>query len=150
MNKSVKLGLSSLITAGALGATLLQAPAASAAPGFVCPAGSDTIPARYGTAADGTPAIAGTVCVFAGTTAFRSLDETAGWRAVAKDVFGSSTTDVIFTRTVAPTSSSPSVVAVTIRWSHSGHLAGSDHSPQTASMGARVLSLSVASNRAAR
>jgi hypothetical protein len=38
--------------------------------------------------------------VFAGTTAFRSLDETAGWRAVAKDVFGSSTTDVIFTRTV--------------------------------------------------
>jgi hypothetical protein len=92
MNKSVKLGLSSLITAGALGATLLQAPAASAAPGFVCPAGSDTIPARYG--------IAGTVCVFAGTTAFRSLDETAGWRAVAKDVFGSPTTDVIFTRTV--------------------------------------------------
>jgi hypothetical protein len=100
MNKTVKLGLSSLITAGALGAAMLQAPAASAAPGFVCPAGSDTIPARYGTAADGTPAIAGTVCVFAGTTAFRSLDETAGWRAVAKDVFGSPTTDVIFTRTV--------------------------------------------------
>ena len=56
----------------------------------------------------------------------------------------------IFTGTVAPTSSSPAAVAVTIRSSHSGHLAGSDHSPHTASMGARVLSLSVASNRAAR
>jgi hypothetical protein len=99
MNKTVKLGLSSLITAGALGATLLQAPAASASPGFVCPAGSDTIPARFGTAADGSPMVAGTVCVFAGTTAFRSLNETAGWRAVAKDVFGSPTTDVIFTNT---------------------------------------------------
>ena len=55
MNKTVKLGLSSLLTAGALGAALLQAPAASANPGFVCPAGSDTIPARYGTAPDGTP-----------------------------------------------------------------------------------------------
>ena len=83
MNKTVRLGLSSLLTAGALGAALLQAPAASANPGFVCPTGSDTIPARYGTAADGTPTLAGTVCVFAGTTAFRSLDETAGgvrWR----------------------------------------------------------------------
>ena len=99
MNKTVKLGLSSVLTVGALGAALLQAPAASANPGFVCPAGSDTIPAPYGTAADGTPTLAGTVCVFAGTTAFRSLDETAGWRAVAKDVFGSPTTDVIFTNT---------------------------------------------------
>ena len=99
MNKTVKLGLSSLLTAGALGATLLQAPTASAAAGFVCPDGSDTIPARYGTAPDGTPLLAGTVCVFAGTTAFRSLDETAGWRAVAKDVYGSPTTDVVFTNT---------------------------------------------------
>jgi hypothetical protein len=99
MNKTVKLGLSSLLTVGALGATLLQAPAASADPGFVCPTGSDTIPAPYGYAADGTPLLAGTVCVFAGTTAFRSLDETAGWRAVAKDVYGSPTTDVIFTNT---------------------------------------------------
>ena len=37
--------------------------------------------------------------MFSGTTAFRSLDETAGWRAVAKDFFGSPTTDVIFTNT---------------------------------------------------
>ena len=95
MNKTVKLGLSSLLTAGALGATLLQAPAASANPGFVCPAGSDTIPVPYSTGQ-----LAGTVCVFSGTTAFRELDLTAGWRAVAKDVFGSPTTDVIFTRTV--------------------------------------------------
>jgi hypothetical protein len=95
MNKTAKLGLSSLLTAGALGATLLQAPAASANPGFVCPAGSDTIPVPY---ASGE--LAGTVCVFSGTTAFRELDLTAGWRAVAKDVFGSPTTDVLFTRTV--------------------------------------------------
>jgi hypothetical protein len=99
MNKTVKLGLSSLLTAGALGAALLQAPAASADPNFVCPTGSDTIPARYGTAPDGSALIAGTVCVFSGTSAFRSLDETAGWRAVAKDVYGSPTTDVIFTNT---------------------------------------------------
>ena len=99
MNKTVKLGLSSLLTAGALGAALLQAPAASANPFFVCPTGSDTIPAKYGTAPDGSPLIAGTVCVFSGTSAFRSLDETAGWRAVAKDFYGSPTTDVIFTNT---------------------------------------------------
>ena len=97
MNKTVTLGLSSLLTAGALGATLLQAPAASADPGFVCPTGSDTIPVPY--AASSSPELAGTVCVFSGTTAFRLLDETAGWRAVPKDVFGSPTTDVIFTRT---------------------------------------------------
>jgi hypothetical protein len=99
MNKTVKLGLSSLLTAGALGATLLQAPAASANPGFVCPTGSDTIPATYAMGPDNTPLIAGTVCVFAGTSAYRSVDVTAGWRAVAKDVFGSPTTDVIFTNT---------------------------------------------------
>jgi hypothetical protein len=96
MNKTVRLGLSSLLTAGVLGATLLQA----ATSGFVCPTGSDTIPAPYAMGADNTPLLAGTVCVFAGTTAFRSLDESAGWRAVAKDVFGSPTTDVTFTRTV--------------------------------------------------
>jgi len=100
MNKTVTLGLGSLLTAGALGAALLQAPAASADTGFVCPAGSDTIPAPYAMGPDNTPLLAGTVCVFAGTTAFRELDLTAGWRAVAKDVFGSPTTDVIFTRTV--------------------------------------------------
>jgi len=99
MNKTVTMGLSSLLTAAALGATLLQAPAASANPGFVCPTGSDTIPAPYANAADGTPLLAGTVCVFAGTSAYRSLDMTAGWRAVAKDPYGSPTTDVIFTNT---------------------------------------------------
>ena len=35
-----------------------------------------------------------------------------------------------------------------IRWSHFGHRSGSAHSPQTASAGARVLWLSLASNRA--
>ena len=46
MHKTVKLGLSSLLTAGALGAALLQAPAASANPGFACPVGSDANPER--------------------------------------------------------------------------------------------------------
>jgi hypothetical protein len=96
MNKAIKLGLSSLLTAGALGATLLQAPAASANPGFVCPAGSDTIQVPYAFTSTNTPLLAGTVCVFSGSTAYRSLDLTAGWRAEVKDVFGSPTTDVRF------------------------------------------------------
>ena len=100
MNKIVKAAMGSLLTAGALGAALVQAPAASAVPGFVCPDGSDTIPVPYASSSSDTPTLAGTVCVFAGTTAFRSVDMTAGWRAVAKDVYGSPTTDVIFTRTV--------------------------------------------------
>ena len=58
MNKTIKLGLSSLLTAGALGAALVQAPAASANPGFICPDGSDTIPAPIS-----STQIAGTVCV---------------------------------------------------------------------------------------
>jgi hypothetical protein len=60
MNKSVKLGLSSLITPVRWVRRCCR-PRPRRRPGFVCPAGSDTIPARYGTAADGTPAIAGTV-----------------------------------------------------------------------------------------
>lgn len=96
MNKSVKLGLSSMLTAGALGAGLLLAPAANADFGFACPAGSDTIAVP---ATPGSPTLAGTVCVFSGTTAFRSVDTNAGWRAVAKATFGSPTTDVQFTRT---------------------------------------------------
>jgi hypothetical protein len=96
MNKTVKLGISSLLTAGALGAALLQAPAASADPGFVCPTGSDSIPVPYAFAADRTPLLAGTVCVFQGTTAYRSVDMTAGWRVEVKDVYGSPTTDVRF------------------------------------------------------
>jgi hypothetical protein len=96
MNKSVKLGLGSMLTAGALGAGLLLAPAASADFGFVCPTGSDTIAVP---AAPGSTTLAGTVCVFSGTTAYRSLDTNAGWRAVAKATFGSPTTDVQFTQT---------------------------------------------------
>jgi hypothetical protein len=96
MNKNVKLGLSSLLTAGALSAGLLLAPAASADFGFVCPAGSDTIPVPV---TDGSPTLAGTVCVFSGTTAYRSVDTNAGWRAVAKATYGSPTTDVLFTET---------------------------------------------------
>jgi hypothetical protein len=96
MNKTVRWGLSSLLTAGALGASLLQAPAASAVTGFVCPTGSDTIPVPYATTAANVPLLAGTVCVFQGTTAYRLVDMSAGWRAEVKSVFGSTTTDVRF------------------------------------------------------
>ena len=36
------------------------------------------------------------MCVFAGTSAYRSLDLTAGWRAEVKALFGSPSTDVRF------------------------------------------------------
>jgi hypothetical protein len=96
MNKTVRWGFSSLLTAGALGAALVTAPAASANPGFVCPAGSDTIPVPFAYTSTGAPLIAGTVCTFQGTTAYRSVDMTAGWRVEVKSLFGSKITDVRF------------------------------------------------------
>jgi ABC-type sugar transport system substrate-binding protein len=98
VKKTVRWGASSLLAAAAVGATLLAAPAASAATagGFVCPAGSDTfvVPSTQGPV--GQPPVAGTVCTFAGTTAFRSVDKTAGWRFEVKSPFGSKTSDVRF------------------------------------------------------
>jgi hypothetical protein len=79
VKKSAKWSLSSLLVAGAVGAVLLPAAAASATEGFVCPVGTDTIEVPYAFAADGTPELAGTVCVKAGTTLFNSVDVTAGW-----------------------------------------------------------------------
>jgi alpha-D-ribose 1-methylphosphonate 5-phosphate C-P lyase len=96
VKKTVRWGLSSLLTAGALGAALVQAPAASAVEGFVCPAGSDTIPVPFAWTASGVPILAGTVCVFTGTTAYRLVDMSAGWRVEVKSLFGSTTTDVRF------------------------------------------------------
>jgi hypothetical protein len=101
MKKTVRWGTGALVVAGALGATLPSATAASAAvvpppPGFVCPDGSDTVNVPSTITGANQPALAGTVCVFSGTTAFRLVHTNGGWRADVKSVFGSSTTNVRF------------------------------------------------------
>jgi hypothetical protein len=98
MNKTVRWAAGALSLAGALGTTLLSAPAASAVvpPSFVCPDGSDTYEVPNDIAAPNQPAIAGTVCTFAGTTAFRSVHTNGGWRVEVKAPFGSATTNVRF------------------------------------------------------
>ena len=84
MKKSLKLSLGSVVVAGALGAVLLPATSASATVGFVCPADTDTIDVPAAFAADGTPILAGTVCVNAGTTVLNSVDTADGWSAQVK------------------------------------------------------------------
>ncbi len=84
MKKSLKLSLGSVVVAGALGAVLLPATSASATVGFVCPADTDTIAVPAAFAADGTPILAGTVCVNAGTTVLNSVDTADGWSAEVK------------------------------------------------------------------
>jgi hypothetical protein len=101
MKKTVRWGSGALTLAGALGATLLPATAASATvlpppPGFVCPAGSDTVSVPSTITGPNQPALAGTVCVFSGTTAFRLVHTNGGWRAEVNSVFGSRTTNVRF------------------------------------------------------
>ena len=99
MKNTVRWGAGALTIAGAIGATLLTAPAASAVvepPAFTCPDGSDQVNVPSELTGTNQPAIAGTVCVFAGTTAFRSVDTNGGWRVEVKSTFGSSTTDVRF------------------------------------------------------
>ena len=91
MKNSLKLSLGSVVVAGALGAVLIPAASASAAETSVCAATDDVIAVPYAFAADGTPELAGTVCVFAGTTQFDSVDITPGWQAEVKaDGTGSS------------------------------------------------------------
>ena len=77
MKKTARWGAAALILAGAAGTALIPAASASAAvlpppPGFVCPTGSDTINVPSTLTGANQPALAGTVCVFAGTTAFRA------------------------------------------------------------------------------
>jgi hypothetical protein len=97
MNKTVRLAAGALTLAGALGTSLLTAPGASAAvPGFVCPDGSDTFDVPNDINAANQPDLAGTVCVFAGTTAFRTVHTNGGWRVEVKSPFGSDTTNVRF------------------------------------------------------
>jgi hypothetical protein len=101
VKKTVRWGAGALTLAGALGVIALPATAASAAvvpppPGFVCPAGSDTVNVPSTITGPNQPALAGTVCVFAGTTAFRMVHTNGGWRVEVKSLFGSSTTNVRF------------------------------------------------------
>jgi hypothetical protein len=84
VKKSLKLSLGSVVVAGALGAVLIPAVSASASVAPGCAATDDAIDVPYAFAADGTPELAGTVCVFAGTTQFDSVDITPGWQAQVK------------------------------------------------------------------
>jgi hypothetical protein len=100
MNKTARWAAGALTLASALGTTLLAGPAASAAvpapPSFACPAGSDSFNVPNRIVAPNQPEIAGTVCVFTGTTAFRSVHTNGGWRVEVKSAFGSRTTNVRF------------------------------------------------------
>jgi hypothetical protein len=99
VKKSLKLSLGSVVVAGALGAVLIPAVSASATEGFVCPAETDTIDVPYAFAADGTPLLAGTVCVNAGTTVLNTVDTADGWSAEVKSdgTKSNQATDVRFT-----------------------------------------------------
>jgi hypothetical protein len=99
MNETAKLGLSSLLTAGALG-DAAAGPGRLCQPRFRLPRRQRHHPGDLRHRRRQHPADRRHRVRFAGTSAYRSVDMTAGWRAVAKDVFGSPTTDVIFTRTV--------------------------------------------------
>lgn len=97
MKKSLTLALGSVIVAGAFGAVLVPAVSASAG-ASVCAAADDAIDVPFAFAKDGTPELAGTVCVLAGTTQFDSVWVAPGWSAEVKaEGTGSSArTDVRF------------------------------------------------------
>ena len=104
MKKSLKLSLSSVVVAGAMGAMLIPATAASAASAdelstAACAAGTDAVDVPFAFADDATPLLAGTVCVVSGTTQFASVAVADGWRAEVK-AYGTTSnarTDVKFT-----------------------------------------------------
>jgi hypothetical protein len=96
VKKSLKLSLGSVVVAGTMGAMVLPAAAASATEGFTCPTGTDQIEVPYAFTADNTPLLAGTVCVFSGTTRFASVDVTDGWTAQVKSGTSIDRTDVRF------------------------------------------------------
>lgn len=97
MKKSLKLSLASVAVAGAMGAMLLPATAASATEGFACPDGTSAVEVPYAYTDDGTPELAGTVCVFTGTTTFAVMDVTDGWSAQLKSAGTKGRTEVRFT-----------------------------------------------------
>ncbi|HST66248.1 MAG TPA: hypothetical protein VLM05_13765 [Mycobacteriales bacterium] len=90
MRKNVRRVIGSGLAAGAIGAVLLPAAAASATEGFACPTGTDTIEIPYSWSADNVPSLAGTVCVEGGTTLLNSYDVNAPWKATVKSVGASS------------------------------------------------------------
>ncbi len=84
MKKLLTASLGSVIVvAGAMGAVLVPAVSASAS-AAVCAAGDDAIDVPFAFDKDGTPELAGTVCVFAGTTQFDSVWVAPGWTAAVK------------------------------------------------------------------
>jgi hypothetical protein len=101
VKKSLKLGLGSVVVAGAMGAMLIPATVASAADELpsVCAAGTDAVDVPYAFDADNNPQLAGTVCVVSGTTRFASVTTTDGWSAQVKSDGTSSSerTEVRFT-----------------------------------------------------
>ena len=97
MKSSLKLSLGSVVVAGALGAMLLPATAASAVDVATCPTGTDAVEVPYAFAADNTPELAGTVCVFSGTTQFATMTVTPGWRGEVKSDGSDGRTEVRFT-----------------------------------------------------
>lgn len=82
--------LGTALAAGAIGAVLLPAAAASATEGFACPTGTDTLQIPYSWSADNVPSLAGTVCVEGGTTLLHSYDLNTPWRATVKSQGASS------------------------------------------------------------
>jgi hypothetical protein len=88
--------LGSLLVAGAMGAMLLPATAASATEGFACPDNTDTIEVPYAFSADNTPELAGVVCVQTGTTVFDTMNVTDGWSAELKSAGSNGRTEVRF------------------------------------------------------
>jgi hypothetical protein len=100
VKKSAKWSFGSLAVAGALGAMLLPATAASAADdpaaSFACPTNTDTVEVPYAFAADNTPQLAGVVCVQAGGTAFETMNVTPGWSASLKSDGSDGRTEVRF------------------------------------------------------
>jgi hypothetical protein len=103
VKKSTKLSLGSLAVAGAFGAMLIPATAASAtdapaAPGFSCPADTDTVEVPYAFDADNNAQLAGVVCVQAGGTTFETMNVTPGWSAQLNSDGSNGRTDVRFSQ----------------------------------------------------
>jgi hypothetical protein len=97
VKKSLKLSLGSVVVAGAMGAMLLPATAASATEGFACPGGTSPVEVPYAFTDDGTAELAGIVCVFTDTTRFALMDVTDGWSAELKSAGTKGRTEVRFT-----------------------------------------------------
>jgi hypothetical protein len=100
VTKTVRWAAGTATLVAAAGMSLLPVATASAAvpgpPAFTCPAGSDQYNVPSTITGPNQPALAGAVCTFAGTTAFRSVHTNGGWRVQVNSAFGSRTTNVMF------------------------------------------------------